>query len=250
MGLIKTLGIVTKTTKYGDTSLIVTVLTKDFGRISAIASNARTKKSQLLAGLQLFAYSEIVMYKAKSKKGLYNLNEMTVKESFASLRYDLDKMAYASYFAEAASSVTPEDAPDEDILRLLLNMLYVLDRELYPYEKIKTVFEWRLAAEAGYAPLVSKCEKCQKNETAFLSLTDGTAFCEECGRDCENTARLSFAMVRLIEFISKAESRQIFAFEASEKTLNYLSRVSESYLKAQLDREFSTLNYLNKVKLL
>ena len=58
LGLIKTSGIVTKTTKYGDSSLIVTLLTKDFGKISAIANGARTKKSQLIGGLQLFAFSD------------------------------------------------------------------------------------------------------------------------------------------------------------------------------------------------
>lgn len=248
--MIKTSGIVTKTTKYGETSLIVTVLTKDFGRISAIANSVRTKKSQMLAGLQLFAYSEIVMYKAKSKKGLYNLNEMSVQESFSSLRYDLDKMAYASYFAEAATAATPEDAPDENILRLLLNTLYALDKEICPYEKIKTVFEWRLAAEAGYAPLVSGCESCGAGDTAYLSLATGTALCEACGGGRAGVAKLSPAMIKLIEYITTTDSRQIFSFDAGEKTVNYLSRVSEGYLKSQLDRDFPTLNYLNKVKAL
>ncbi len=248
--MIKTSGIVTKTTKYGETSLIVTVLTKDFGKISAIANSVRTKKSQMLAGLQLFAYSEIVMYKAKSKKGLYNLNEMSVLESFSSLRYDLDKMAYASYFAEAATAATTEDAPDENILRLLLNTLYALDKGLCPYEKIKTVFEWRLAAEAGYAPLVSECEGCGSGDAAYLSFATGTAFCEACGSGKAGVAKVTPTMVKLIEYITSADSRQIFSFEAGEKTVSYLSRVSEEYLKAQLDRDFSTLNYLNKVKML
>lgn len=248
--MIKTSGIVTKTTKYGETSLIVTVLTKDFGKISAIANSVRTKKSQMISGLQLFAYSEIVMYKAKSKKGLYNLNEMSVLESFSSLRYDLDKMAYASYFAEAATAATPEDAPDENILRLLLNTLYALDKGICPYEKMKTVFEWRLAAEAGYAPLVSRCEGCGSSDAAYLSLATGTVLCENCGNGKAGVAKLSPAMVKLIEYIIAAESRQIFSFEAGEKTVNYLSRVSEEYLKTQLDRDFSTLGYLNKVKAL
>ncbi len=248
--MIKTSGIVTKTTKYGETSLIVTVLTKDFGKISAIANSVRTKKSQMLAGLQLFAYSEIVMYKAKSKKGLYNLNEMSVLESFSSLRYDLDKMAYASYFAEAATAATTEDAPDENILRLLLNTLYALDKEICSYEKIKTVFEWRLAAESGYAPLVSECAGCGSGDAIYISLATGTAFCEECGSGRDGVAKVTPTMVKLIEYITTADSRQIFSFEAGEKTVNYLSRVSEAYLKAQLDRDFSTLSYLNKVKML
>ena len=63
-------------------------------------------------------------------------------------------------------------------------------------------------------------------------------------------AKVTPTMVKLIEYITTADSRQIFSFEAGEKTINYLSRVSEEYLKAQLDRNFSTLSYLNKVKAL
>ena len=249
--MIKTSGIVTKTTKYGETSLIVTVLTRDFGKISAIANNVRTKKSQMISGLQLFAYSELVMYKAKSKKGLYNLNEMTVIESFSGLRYDLDKMAYAAYFAEAASGAVTEEQTDEEILRLLLNTLYALDRCLCSYEKLKTVFEWRLAAESGYAPLVSVCEKCGKTpEKALLSLSSGTVHCPDCITNSENTAQLSSAMIKLVEYICTADSKQIFSFDAGEKTIDYLSKVSEGYLAAQLDRSFPTLEYLKKVKAL
>lgn len=251
MGLIKTSGIVTKTTKYGETSLIVTLLTKDYGKISAIANNVRTKKSQMLAGLQLFAYSEIVMYKAKSKTGLYNLNEMNVTESFSNIRYNLDKMAYASYFAEVANAATAEDAPDEEILRVLLNTLYALDKELEEYEKLKTVFEWRIAAASGYSPLVSGCGKCQKQGcTVTLSLIDGTVLCEECDEGRQGTARLNPAMTKIVSFICGADSKQIFGFGAGKRTIDYLSSVSERYLAAQLDREFPTLKYLKKVKTL
>ena len=149
MGLSKTEGIVTKTTKYSETSLIVTVITRDYGKISAIANNVRSSKSHMLMGLQLFSFSEIVFYESRSKTGLYKLNEMSVIESFGNIRTDLEKLAYASYFAEVANSAVSEDNPDEEILRLLLNTLFALDRDLCPMNKIKTVFEWRIAAISG-----------------------------------------------------------------------------------------------------
>ncbi len=251
MGLIKTTGIVTKTTKYGETSLIVTILTEDFGKISAIANNVRTKKSRMLAGLQLFAYSEIVMYKAKSKNGLYNLDEMTLLEGFTNLRSDLDKMAYASYFAEAASGASTEDEFETETLRLLLNTLFALDRGLCHYEKIKTVFEWRLAATAGYAPQLESCGGCGCTEGLFgLSLADGSIFCKNCIGERNGVAELSDSMRKIITYITAADLKKIFSFEAGEKTINYLSQVSQTYLAIQLDREFHTLDYLNKVKAL
>lgn len=246
--MIKTSGIVLRTTKYGEKSLIVTILTQDFGKISAMASDVRTKKSRMIAGLQLFAYSEIVMYKAKSKNGLYHLDEMTLLEGFSSLRTDLDKMAYASYFAECANGATSEEGSEEEVLRLLLNTLFALDKDLCSYEKIKTVFEWRLAGISGYAPLLDSCGSCGTKEDIFgLSISDGTVLCKKCSEGKMGVAELSAGMRKVVGYITSAESKKIFSFDANEKTINYLSRISEGYIAGQLEREFKTLTYLKKV---
>lgn len=251
MGLIKTSGIVLKTTKYGDTSLIVTVLTRDFGKISAIAQGGRTNRSKMLAGLQLFSFSEIVMYKAKSKAGLYHLDEMTVSEGFSSIRADLDKMAYAAYFAEVCIGAATEDSDESEMLGLLLNTLYALDKELCDYEKIKTVFEWRLAAIEGYAPQLETCGGCGEDKELYgLSYKDGTVLCRKCADGAGGIAQLSTGMIKIIEYISGCEAKKLFAFEANQKTVNYLSRVSEGYISIQLDREFKTLDYLKNVRAL
>lgn len=251
LGLIKTAGIVTKEIKYGGSSKIITIITRDLGKISAIANNARSGKSHMLAGLQLFAFSEFVVFKSKGKNGLYKLDEVTVCESFANIRMSLEKLAYASYFAEVINFVSNEESPDEELLRLMLNMLFVLDCDLQPFEKIKTVFEWRLAADLGYAPLID--EKCANHTEAahgtpeMLSLSDGQVYCTSCAAQHGNTVRLSPSMLKTIDYICNSDSKKIFSFEAAEKNIEYLSRVSELYLEIQLEHKFGTLEYLKKV---
>ncbi len=248
LGLIKTAGLVTKTTKYGETSLIVTIITKDLGKISVIANNARSNRSRMFAGLQLFAYSEFVLYKGKGKKGLYSLNEVTVAESFSGISASLEKLAYASYFAEIVNCVATEDSPEEEILRLLLNVLYVLNGELQPNEKIKTVFEWRIAHICGYSPLVENCGNCGANEKlTVLSLTEGMVLCENCAENRENTVNISPTMIKIIDYICASDSKQIFSFDAGKDTISYLSRVSEAFIQTQLEQNFPTLDYLHKV---
>ncbi len=249
MGLIKTSGIVLKTTRYGETSLIVTLFTKDLGKVSAIANGARTNRSRMLAGLQLFAYSEMVMYKKKSKNGLYHLDEMMVLESFDGIRQDLLKTAYASYFAEAIIEALSENSPDEEVLSLLLNTLFLTEKNLCPYEKIKTVFEWRMAALLGYAPQLENCGGCGKEDDLFgLSLSGGTIFCEKCQEGLKDAARLSEAMIKIIKYIISADAKKVFSFDTNEKNIKYLSEVSEMYLSIQLDRKIKTLEYLKKVR--
>lgn len=248
MGLLKTAGIVTKTTKYSETSLIVTIITKDFGKISAIANNVRSSRSHMRMGLQLFAYSEIVVYEAKSKTGLYKLNEVTVLEAFPNIRLSLEKLAYASYFAEIANDAIGEDSPDEETLRLLLNSLFALERDLCSMEKIKTVFQWRIAAIEGYEPQLDECCGCSETEDEMhLSLTEGRIFCAKCAAEKSGCARLTKGMRQILKYICEAESKRIFSFDASEKTIEYLGLLGERYIQLQLDKTFSTLEYLKKV---
>ncbi len=249
LGLLKTEGIVTKTTKFSETSLIVTIITRDLGKISAIANNVRSSKSQLRSGLQLFAYSEIVLYEGRGKTGLYKINEMTLIEGFSALRSSLEKLAYASYFAEIANRAVSEEEPDAEILRLLLNCLFALDKGLCPEERVKMVFQWRTAILSGYEPSLEVCCGCSLDEAEewLFSLGEGRIFCPDCGGGVVGGARLTEGMRRLLLFLCHADSKKLFAFEAGEKTVGYLSELGERYIELQLDQRFSTLQYLKKV---
>lgn len=248
MGLLKTEGIITKTTKYSETSLIVTLITKDFGKISAIAGNVRTSKSHMRMGLQLFAYSEIVVYEGRGKNGLYKLNEVNLIEPFGNIRTDLEKLAYASYFAEVANGAVAEDNPDDEVLRLLLNTLFALDRDLCSQKKIKTVFEWRIASLSGYEPDVEACIKCGKVQgEVLLALAEGEVFCQDCVSTLADCAWLSEGMRKIIKYICETEGKRIFSFDASDAVIDYLGALGERYIQIQFDKRFPTLEYLKKV---
>ncbi len=199
-------------------------------------------------GLQLFAYSEIVVYEARSKTGLYKLNEATVLEAFPNIRFSLEKLAYASYFAEIANNAVGEDSPDEETLRLLLNSLFALERDLCSMEKIKTVYEWRIAAISGYEPQLADCCACGESDNEmFLSLSEGRIFCSKCAADKSGCAKLTPVMRQILKYICEAESKKIFSFDTNEKTIEYLGVLGEQYIQLQLDKDFSTLEYLKKV---
>ncbi len=199
-------------------------------------------------GLQLFAYSEIVVYEARNKSGLYKLNEVAVLEAFPDIRQSLEKLAYASYFAEIANNTVGEEAPDEDALRLLLNSLFALDRDFCSMEKIKTVFQWRMAAILGYEPQLDDCCTCGEIQNEmYISLSEGRSFCAKCVSEKSGCAKLTLVMRQILEYICEAESQKVFSFDANEKTIEYLGLLGEQYIQLQLDKPFSTLEYLKKV---
>ena len=122
LAIVDAEGIVTKETKYGDTSRILTVITKELGKISVLASNVRKGKSGLLSATSLFSHSKLTLFK-NSSSALYKLNEGELVTSFSALRESLEKMAFASYFCDIANFVVQEASPDIAQAELLLRSL-------------------------------------------------------------------------------------------------------------------------------
>ncbi|MFM7928683.1 MAG: DNA repair protein RecO, partial [Pirellula sp.] len=83
MSLEKTDAIVLKTVEWSETSLVVTLFTRDFGKISAIAKGARRLKSPFESALDLLSLSSVVFLK-KSGESLDLLTEAKLLRRFRS----------------------------------------------------------------------------------------------------------------------------------------------------------------------
>ena len=92
MKLIKTTGIVIKEIDFKDNDKIITILTKDLGKISAMVKGAKRTNSPYLASSQYLVYSEFVLFQGKT---FYHVNSTTVIDTFYDLRVDYDKLNYA-----------------------------------------------------------------------------------------------------------------------------------------------------------
>ncbi len=243
--LIQTKGMITKEVKYGDSGRIVTVITEDMGKISALTSKFKGGKGKYIPSLQLFSYSRLVLFKG-SEKGLYHINEADIIEPFKEIREDLMKIVYASYFGDIANRVTVENETDKEFLRLLLNIFYALSKR-DDLDKIKTVFEWKTATQEGYAPYLEDCS-CGKS-TAYLDLTKGVGLCKNCGEGLVGTVELNKDLIMAIQYICQADFSKMLSFDMPEGMLEYLNSVSEIYLQTQLDHKFKTLDYLKAMKI-
>ena len=250
MGIVETEGIVTKEVKYGETSRIITVITKEFGKISAIANNVRTGKSRLLAGLSLFVYSDFVLYEGKGKSGsLYRINEINVKEPFKNIKESIDKMAFASYFADIINKAVGENAPDTELLRLLLNALYFLDRDGADFELLKPVFEIKTAEICGYSPSFSSCGKCgSRDNLKILDPAGGSICCERCGTLLKTGFSMNDTVRELWKYIQSTGLKKSLSVNVNSDIIDYLSTLTEKYISYQLDYEFKTLKFLKSVR--
>lgn len=247
MAIIDTDGIVTKETKYGDSSRILTVITKNHGKISVLAGSVRRGKSGLLTATALFSHSRFTLFKSGSSS-LYKLNEGELVNSFSTLRESLEKMAFASYLCEVTNSIVQEDAEDTEQFNLLLRCLYLLSKDDVNYEKIKAVFEFRALTISGMLPNLSCCGKCGSvSDISAINPYDGSVCCRNCLSDSPSSFLINNSILAAISYISVADEKKIFSFNMSDNAIKYLSELGEKCVGILLDKKFKTLDYLRRV---
>src|SRR5580692_11809222 len=100
-----------------ETSLIVNWLTREQGRIAAVAKGARRPKSPYRGHLDLFYLTEITFSRSR-RSDLHNLREARLLESHAALRLDLGCLRQASYCAALIEQTTELDTPIPGIFEL------------------------------------------------------------------------------------------------------------------------------------
>ena len=158
----KTLGLVLRETEYKDADKLLTVLTKDRGKLTFRARGVRSRSSRLKSGCQLLAYSEFTVFE---NKNTMVVDEAVAQELFLPLRQDIELLALASYFTQVAETLAREEEPDEALLSLTLNALAALSRPDAVPQKIKAAFEFRAACIAGYGPILDVVQGCSLQET-------------------------------------------------------------------------------------
>ncbi len=264
---IETDGIVIKEQSVGETDRLITVLTSKYGLIRAFVSGAKTIKNKNLAGTCLLAYSDFVFYKSADA---YNVNSAIEKEIFFDLRQNIDNLSIAFYLAELFGELAPETAECEDLLKLLLNSIYLLSKNKVNALQVKSVAELRSIAMSGYAPNLIACEECGafESDPMYFDIKNGNLHCKDCvvGESpsddgipqtsteyvsmglCAWQLPISISTVTAMRHIIYSEPKKIFDFKLTDSAQLELTTVTESYALEHTDRHFKTLDFYKSLQ--
>lgn len=235
-------GIVLRVTDYNDRDALLTVLSRNHGKLTIKARGLRRKSSPLIASCQLLAFAEFTLFEYR---GMYTINEAHCLELFQGLRRDLTKLSLGTYFAQVAELISQEDLPNPELQSLVLNCLYGLTKLDLPEAKIKAVFELRSACLAGYTPDLFGCHVCGSQFPNRFDLSGGRLECSSCRSPDSMGIRLPVTpgILEAMRYICLCDPKKLFAFELGKDSFIQLSAISEAYLTTQLERGFSTLDF-------
>ena len=151
----KATGINLKAMPMNESDRLVTVLTKEYGLMRAIAPGSRKHKSRLGGRSGLFVVNELLMVKGKS---IDKMVQAETQKSYPGLSKDLAKLTASQYLAEIALSQALSDQPQEELYYLLLEHLKRLEAASKP-DILPCLAQatFHMLALAGVAPEVFRC---------------------------------------------------------------------------------------------
>ncbi len=235
-------GVILREKEYGDTDKLLTILTRNSGRITAKARGARRRSSTLKSACQLFTYSEFTVFE---KGGFLNISDAQPRQMFTPLREDLELLSLASYFSQVSEAVSQEDAATPELFSLLLNAFYALCELHRPQALVKAAFEFRTACLMGYAPQLDGCAVCGNPVPDRFNVSQGTLQCVSCRDPSLDGLRLPISPSSLdaLRFLAYSDGSRLFSFRLPEGAMKELSDIAETYLATQLERGFSALDF-------
>lgn len=218
------------------------LLTKEFGKITAFAKGAKRSKSPLLAGSQIFSYGDFTLYKGSKT---YNVNQISLIESFQRLKQSIDNLTYGLYVLEFSDFVFMENSPDHELMKLVLKTLQQLELTTVNLDLMIKVFELRALSLIGFTPWINDCVCCHKlDHGTYFSFKEGGILCEACHKNDISSILLSEGAKYAMEFIITQPLKNLFHFELESTVLYELNRIIERLVENNLNKKFKALEFL------
>lgn len=151
--LLKTRGIVFRTVKYGETSVIADVFTEEKGLHTFIAGSVRTAKARMPYSLfQPMTAVEMVSYFREEAGTLHRLKELRAAEVWSQIPFDIRRGAVALFMAEICRKSIHEGEENRALFGFILDNLHWLDATPYPIANLHLHFLLGLSGFLGFQP--------------------------------------------------------------------------------------------------
>jgi DNA repair protein RecO (recombination protein O) len=180
MGLYRDEGVVLRVQKLGEADRIITLLTREHGRIRAVGKGVRRTRSKFGARLEPFTHVDLQIYEGRS------LDVVQQAETIASygdrMVDDYPRYTTGTAMLETAERMTAEEnEPAVQQFLLLVGGLRTLAEGVHGPGLVLDAFLLRSLAVAGYAASFDECARCARpGPHAFFNIQAGGSVCTSC----------------------------------------------------------------------
>ncbi|GAB4427713.1 MAG: DNA repair protein RecO [Anaerolineales bacterium] len=241
--------IVLRHNDWGEADRLVSLFTRERGKVRAIVKGARKVTSRKAGHLEPFTHVKLQV--ARGRGDLLTVTQAETIDAFLPLRDTLELTGNASYVVELLDRfVYEQEGPHPALFRTLLNTLKRLEAEPDPWLPIR-YYEMRMLDFLGFRPQLQECTNCAreiKAEDQFFSCAAGGAICPRCGRGLPNLSPISRDALKYLRHFQRSSYAEAKKARPTAAVKQDVELLMQNYFTYLLERELNSPGFLRKIK--
>jgi len=233
--IIRTEAVVLRSLDYGETSQIVTLLTRKQGKVGVMAKGARRTKSQFGATLQPMAYTQVVFY-YKPTRDLQILSESSHVESFHRLRRDLESITVGLRIVELVDALVEEESPQPEVFALTVRALRRLNHTEKRVANLWPFMQLRMAKRLGIAPAIERANVEAVEGDGLLSRANGGVYPADATPEAPR--RASRAALRAYAIFARADLDTVMRMELDPHVRREVEELVRDFLRYHVEEAY------------
>jgi len=175
-------GIILRSWDYSEADRVLSVLTKNYGKIAVVAKGVRKPTSKKSGSLQLLNHVALSLAKGKAWDVITEVESLS---TFDKIGASLEKIGLGYLVAEVTDKFLQEGQGNYRVFRLVLMTLGRLDqRKMKETDLAMNFFKLKFLSEVGFQPRLVTCVSCGAPTASYprvlFSAAEGGAICPRC----------------------------------------------------------------------
>jgi DNA repair protein RecO (recombination protein O) len=237
--------IVLRSIDYRDQSKILTLYTKEFGRMSAIAKGCRSPQSKYASAFEVGSHINVVLYK-KSTREVQNISDASVKTAFLGITASLEKLSAMHQIVELIRLATEDEETQPKIFALLAETLWRVDQSKRNIGNFFFYFQVKLVTLLGFKPSFEECVLSGKNIWKELESADekllallpehgGIALRREAESRGLSGRAISIQAVRLIQLLASSAMDDLENLRLQDGVAGEIAQILDTYFRFHIE---------------
>jgi DNA repair protein RecO (recombination protein O) len=240
--------IVLKHADWGEADRILTLFTRQQGKIRALGKSVRKIRSRRAGHLEPFTHVQLQLAKTRD---MPIITQAETIDAHMPLREDLVSIGHASYVVELLDKFTYEEGENLSLFNLLARTFMRLSVGEHNPLVVLRYYEVRLLDYVGYRPELIHCVSCGAKiqpEDQYFSSAAGGVLCPRCGRETGGAAPISEDALRYLRHFQRSSFAEAARAHPSPETHRELEGILQGYLTYVLERGLNTPKFIREIR--
>jgi DNA repair protein RecO (recombination protein O) len=233
---------------WGEADRLLTLYTRERGKVRAIAKGARKIRSRKAGHLEPFTHVTLQLARGHD---LLIVTQAETVNAFLPIHEDLVRTSQAAYIVELLDRFTYEDDSENfGIFRLLTEALVRLEKEIDPWLAIR-FYEIRLLDLLGYRPHWFECARCGreiKAEDQYFSAAQGGVLCPPCGVGPSGARNLSMEALKYLRHFQRSDYVGVQRARPGPEVQGEVEALLQHYVTYLLERALNSPEFIRQIK--